>query len=380
MPRCWRCCAASFSRCFLVAVLALCLAPPALAAKPSLPGGKGEANTQPLAAVNERYTQALEKNPAFAEHHKQFNTLWAQYATLFAPETLQRLRLVYRDRIYDRTVRLASHPEAMQDFGIFCREVITADAPFMAYMTLVTSLARTPDARLLVALEPVFASLDSYEALSGGDADATLSANYHKGVLSLRLAQNLPQTVNDLAPWARCEAEELVPVILTDGSQTAGVTRSHIGDFSESWEMTLRRDKDATAWGRVAFTSSNQRGETREFARVLRIAKGKITLLTPPLPKAESFFRSGAAAWNYPASAAGVTRYQECSMAPAIRVGRELPFSVTAVYTQTNPPEGASPSWECIPECSIPYKWNGTAYEPGTPNCLPAGKWGVQKD
>lgn len=327
-------------------------------------------------ALQKYYRERLERDKALAGHVRRYNAVWERFIALFGPEVAPRVRALQWEWLRERQNVFAGfsknrpHLTAEQLAEAFREEVLEFDGPHLRYMELVLRLMAQPDVKLVMALDGLQGTImNSIESL---DSERRYLQNFYKS-FPQDMSYFLPRdTLND--PAFRD------PVRLVIGKTKARRTVNCGFSSYDNETHSVYSAPKGELWGVSTYYFDGKHNKKQQV-RVLRVAGGKISFLTPPSPVEERFFRGQAVSWMYPPMPPGES-YNECSMGPALAVedtpGKNPPFRVRGIYFQGNLNTYTS-AWECVPECSVPYVWKKGVFVEGKPECLAQGEWGPKQ-
>ena len=349
-----------------------------------------------LVPVAETIRNLADGNEAVRKHERDVETALAAFLDAFDGAAREMAREFTDGWLFDRQFplyRLIGEKDA------FAAAYIANDEPVLSYLRMVASLAKTPDARLTLLLEDFAARLAMAEKNGEEKRDARRHPSgpdllrdkakpaWFVSYASQRNALLGQPEKNDRQRYAYTanglEGGELITFTYdkknfyyhSDGEPVANT-------------YSMRQGTDNAFWGHAMVLVGknpdyyNDRYENLlEIPRqyILRVTGGKIAFVTPPLPAEKDFFTNpktddrGRVLWKAPRK--GEASYF-CEMRPAFTVDTATaPFTVTARDVPLH-----EDYYLCVPECAIPYIWDGAAYVRSAPECLPAGRWGVKEN
>lgn len=351
------------------------------------------------------YRSLMERHARLAAHHETLLASWQGYTALFAGESRTLVEDIGREWMFQRQIAL--YPYRMKDDVTFMEAILAYDRVVLDSMITVFDLMKSPDARLLMALDPLHRIIElrsgknnTPQGLSPDTAPLT-EQNYVATLFTEELDRRVQLLSQGDLPSPAAGGEENAeenypcePVITLTGSMGGdsiiyeNTTTYNYGCHgrSERYTYTVHRTKgrNGAVWGLTTWDVNYSTREsdviTREN-RITLIEGGKIHLLTPPLVDPALFGdgREASAVQKEAAIRENGRDYDACILRPALVVNAaRIPFSLKEVLLQTNP-SSSRRTWQCVPHCSVPYRWNKVKkrYEPGKPDCLPDGKWGV---
>ncbi len=355
------------------------------------------------------YAETLAKtDKALQKNEEALAAAWKSFQALFDEKTRQYLQKEYDAWRYDRQISLY---RLVGKEGEFANAVLAGDKPVLEFMQRVAVLAAQPDARLLVLLDdahkkvvaPPRTDNDRYdrdEEEGGYYYRSELLSGKKQPLLAQRFARQLallqppaPQTDKDRynrAPVYTAKGLEGGASIVFTYENPDNAYRGRQEKLpGRTNSFTVRHGADGAYWGVTEQqVDPFRRGYSNDgrgaALRIIRVHGGKIAFVTPALPEEKSFFknpelRRGKVVWRYPQTDRRYY-YGECEMRPAFTLDTsKTPFGLTAVDQRLHGRAAPENSWQCIPECSIPFTWNGSAYVPGDPVCLPEGQWGAKE-
>lgn len=339
-----------------------------------------------LLPVADFFRHTAAKNEALVKHEREVKTAVEDYLALFEGQALELAKERIENWRFDRQFPLYSLVGKEKEFAA---ARLANDAPVLAYLRKVTELAKTPDARLALLLNDYSALMDDVERVRREKSQRAQSArnvlyNAKRPVWFVEYAR---QQLALLAPPDQKATRIMyAPRGLEGGNEIAFTyeRRSYRSQKAPQNTYVMRKGSDGAFWGYASLEVDKARGSDYERIlnapqqHILRVVNGKVTFVALPLPTETEFFTKpqtdadGRVLWPL-AEENRTGRF--CEMAPAFTVDTtKAPFAVKAVNTQR---PGAYIS--CVPECVIPYVWNGATYVKGAPECLPEGKWGAFK-
>lgn len=338
------------------------------------------------------YTQELaKKNEAVAAHEKVVQEAAAGFIASFDGETAKEAEKNMREWLFDRQLPLYHLIGQEQAFISRMQEF---DAPALAFMQKVISLVKTPDARLTLLLDDMARrqahpdrNKDSYNTrreprpydLLRSDAKTPRSpwfADYAKKQMALFAAPAKDRYGEVLYTAKGLEGGETIEFAYPRRSY-----RNKEATFEYN-RYLMKKGTDGAYWGLASLKhqADGYRGnyiqrQQTEKHRIMRVANGKVSFVPLDLPQEKEFFTNPTMAWgDFVAWKDKDGREQNCSMQPMFSIDTtKTPFVIIAKDVQHEYLDYI----ECVPECSIPYTWNGKAYVKGAPVCLPEGKWGA---
>ncbi len=333
------------------------------------------------------------------EHGKRVEKAVAAYLALFDGAAQEQARSFTDGWLLDRQFPLYRLVGNRKDF---IAAYLVNDQPVLDYLETVVSLAETPDARLTVLLDDFAARLDRHEARKEERGPYQLENKRSPSISDLLRADSKPvwfaayaygQSALLREPrkrelgWYSYKASGLEGgeeiVFAYNGRQF------YYGEGEVNNTYIMREGSDGAFWGYADVRVGKRHGEyyydssyerLLELARrqVFRVADGKIRFVTPRLPEEKEFFTNpqlgynGEVLWKLPGKRSG----RPCSMAPALDVdAASAPFKITAREMAVEEDYG----YICVPECSIPFVWDGATYVRGEPECLAEGEWGAKR-
>ncbi|CAK7059024.1 MAG: hypothetical protein DELT_01344 [Desulfovibrio sp.] len=343
------------------------------------------------------YKQELaRKNELVAAHEKTVRDAAAAYIASFEGPAATVAETDIRNWFFDRQMpvyHLIGQEEA------FIAKMQEMDAPALAFLQKVSALITKPDARLVLLLdeqstrqsapkerrgypdrrEPSPSSLLQAGKKDSRDKKIPWFAAYGQRQLKLLAAPvkdsrgRMPYTAKGL------EGGDVI--------KFAYPKRYSNQEFDHN-RFSIKKGSDGAYWGLAAlarerYAYSRQDGYTEtlyvERHRIMRVANGKVSFVTPELPKEAEYFTKpqmrgrDSVQWFDKSG-----RSARCYTAPGFRVDTtKTPFTLSATTIQYDTFERI----ECTPECVVPYTWNGKAYVKGAPVCQPEGTWGaVEKE
>ncbi len=323
----------------------------------------------PVRAMRKRL---LESDPALGAALDESAKAWSRFLDLFEPETGAVIRHIRREwelAEQGSFLPLLENPAA-------CKErLLQTGGIFARYAARAVALAASPDARLVFLLEPALCGPlrpdRKGRSLYPSPWDS-YSAALERALGSLEKGEILLPPM----PWTR-ELHARAEGLEGGGTITVALRAGGDNPFTERAAYTLQTAPDGTAWGLLSRDMANESGDPLFSERDILLARnGRLAFL--PLDAAgldkDAFFRSGRE--NWPATSDKPQEYwYGCSMLPLFSVDTAAaPFTVRAEYAQVD--RDLRNHWECIPECRIPYVWDGSRYVPGQPECLSEGLWG----
>lgn len=350
------------------------------------------------------------RSPALRTNDEAVDAAWNAFLPLFDEKTRAWLKTEYDAWRYDRQEALYRFVGKDVEFAA---AAVAGDRPVLDFMRRARELAARPDARLLVLLDALHERMASPPSSGrGGHRDERENGGPHyrsrlldgreQPLLSARFSRQIrllqppakpagTGRVDGSAAYAATGLEGGPRIAFTyetprNASYRAG--REKLPDIVNSFRMIA--GGDGAFWGlaeiQKAPRGKGDHGDKREAAtRITRIHDGTIAFVTPALPEEAAFFKNpklspdNTVIWQYPQTDRRYY-YGECDMAPALAVDADTaPFAVTAVDRQIFGRAGEDRAWRCTPECRIPFAWNGSAYAPQPPDCLPEGQWGVKE-
>lgn len=342
--------------------------------------------------------ELMREDREFKAEEDALDYTWQGFSALFAGDGADFVKRVYENWLLDRDYSLVRHigkPEA------FAEASRTLTAPVSRLMLEVFSRfsgqGAKPDADLLFLLDPLHRRF--LEEQTEDEYDRSRRVNHDR---YLRY---------DDEPWLTLAAEGQLRVLAgeepaeDDDGYYYDRMKREMWQFSAKYElardgadsMTVRHGEayrysydDEMPDTFAAAVSHGQGGEhwgvTEEpveayhsygmgrAQRITRIAGGKIFFVTPELPETGAFFSGGRENWPYEDEAGYYAT--DCDMFVGFDADMETPFRLTARFMETDSAYNDE-EWLCIPECSIPYSWNGSAFVAGEPECLPGKEWGI---
>ncbi len=267
------------------------------------------------------------------------------------------------------------------DKKAFTRKILDDYTIATQYNAMLQKLLQTPDARLLFALEP--ATTAPRDRLPSLRYAGSLSSNDYIAELArvTRIIENSEFTPAFVPKQPRSEAPvplDLKAEGLKGGAKIALCAKRASGEAYDEWaDYSLEKQADGTHWGLMSYeTESRFRKPYYTEKNIVIIRGGKLDFIPLEVTKPVlSFFFRDWKGWaknsdkpeNY---------WKTCPMETYFDVDtRKAPFTVRAEWRPSN--TESRDYWVCVPECSVPYAWDGKTYAPGEPDCLPPGKWGL---
>lgn len=336
-----------------------------------------------------KYTEELaQKNEAVAAHEKTVKETTAAFIASFDGEAAKEAEKNIREWLFDRQLplfRLIGQEQA------FIAKMQEYDAPALAFMQKVTALVKTPDARLTLLLDDMARrwahpdkNKDSYYTRRSPRPSDLLHynkktpwfADYAKKQMAL-----LSQPTKEDRYGNKYTAKGLEGGETIEFAYPLLTYRSQEQTFEYN-RYIMKKGTDGAYWGLASlkrepdsYKGDYIQRQSAEKYRIMRVVNSKVSFVPLELPKEKEFFsnptlvRGDSVAWI---SKNG--QEKSCYMRPTFSVNHaKAPFGITAKDVQYDYFEYL----ECVPECTIPYTWNGKAYVKGAPVCLPEGKWGV---
>ncbi len=325
-------------------------------------------------------------------HERAVETAVAAYLDLFDGAARELARSDLEGWRIDRQFPLYRF---VGDKAAFTEALVANDEPVLAYLRAVTTLARNPDARLTLLLEDFAARLSLRESSMGEKRDdrryPAVSELVYEGAKPVWFVSYASERTALLKPPAK-NSRQRYPYTATGLDGTGDIVftydkRSFYSRADMTGTFVMRKAPDGSFWGHAlapvgkdlflaGYASSPTRLLPVPRQYIMRVHGGKIAFVTPPLPEEKEFFTNpetdlrGRVLWKVPGESRSAP---VCDMAPAFSVDTaQAPFAVTA----KDIPDTSS-YLLCVPECVLPYTWNGTAYVREKPQCLSAGQWGV---
>ena len=351
------------------------------------------------------YRSLMERDDRLAAHNEVLVARWKEYSALFAGDSRTLVEDIGREWMFLRQIAL--YPHRMKDDFAFTDAIVAYDQAVVEYMETVSDLMKSPDARLLMALDPLHRIIELRSGKDNMPQGLSLDAGplTEQAYIATLFAHELDKRTQllrggDLPPPAAGGEENAEddypcePVVTLTGSMGGdsivyeNTTSYNYGchGSSERRTYTVRRakGKKGAIWGISTWDANYSTRESDAITRENRITMidgGKIHLLTPSLPDPVLFGggREPEASQKETAMQANGRDYDACILRPALVADTaKIPFGLKAVLLQTNP-SSYNGTWQCAPQCAVPYRWNKAKkrYEPGKPDCLPDGKWGV---
>lgn len=321
------------------------------------------------------------RNAVLERHEKAVAAATTAFLDIFEGAALEEARTRIEGWLFDRQFPLYS---LVGKEEAFVAMRLQQDAPVLAYLQTVVNLVQNPDARLVLLLSEFAASLDQKNdrAVTRRPRPSDLLRSRSKPAWFVGHAQRQnallapPQPSKHGYPTYAAEGlESGNDIIFTYTVRAYGETKN----FQNTYRM--RKGTDNAFWGYAATgvgrdASGYERMLDVPRQYIMRIAGGTVRFVTPPLPDERDFFtnpkldRYGNVIWSAPGR---VMAQRFCDMAPAFSVDTtQAPFGITARNEQRN-----AYYFSCVPECVIPYAWDGSAYVKGAPECLPQDEWGI---
>ncbi|MCC8194486.1 MAG: hypothetical protein LIP28_07565 [Deltaproteobacteria bacterium] len=335
------------------------------------------------------------EDEAVRKHREAVENALAAFLDSFDGEARELAQGLTDGWLFDRQFPLY---RLVGDKAAFTEAYRKNDEPVLRYLRTVASLAKTPDARLTLLMEDFADRL----ALDGKERERLRNTGRYPAPSDLLRGNGKPAwfVTHALEQLSRLEppnGEQPVAPAYTasglEGGETITLTYDPKQFFHRSEgdavanTYTMRRGSDEASWGhgllavgkRLAYGNAYSHFLETPRQYMLRVADGKISFVTPLPPEEKEFFtrpkvdRRGKVLWTIPGERRAAV---PCAMTPVLEVDASAaPFAVTAkdvpLYRDY---------YLCVPECSVPYAWNGNAYVKGTPECLPDGQWGVREN
>ncbi|SBW06310.1 exported hypothetical protein [uncultured delta proteobacterium] len=336
-----------------------------------------------------------DKNETVRNHEQAVEAALAAFLGSFEGAALDLVRSFTDGWLADRQFPLY---RLIGDTNAFTAAYTKNDEPVLRYFRTVAELAKTPDARLTLLLEDPAARL-ALAAKNGAAKNGKENRNERRypGAYDLLRGSAKPAWLvtyareqNALLETPKQENRRY-PYTATglDGGETFVLTYDkpflyRATDETPSNTYSMRKGSDGAFWGHALVVVGKSPEYDNAYENllktprqyILRVADGKIAFVTPALPEEKDFFTNpevddwGKVLWKAPGEGRAAPL---CEMEPAFTVDTATaPFVVTARDTALY-----ADYYLCVPECSIPYRWDGNAYVRGAPECLPAGKWGA---
>lgn len=354
-----------------------------------------------LVAVRQYRRELMQTDNDLKRREDALNFTWDAFSALFDGKLANFVKAEFAVWRLERDFRLFRHIGAPEAFAATSAEITQ---PVVDWMQLVFAALAQPDVSIPFLLDPLHAAWQRDKDTSENDlTDRRNSMFAHY----LRY---------DDSPWLSAIAAGQLRVLKSLGQGTVGRAAFLSPGFDEAsdkayydrpeahmWQfngkfaatvdgdtMTVRyadrdtnRAKESTAYISIFHNQGESWGvtdsgrlqedseENAPAQRITRIRGGVITFVTPELPEEGDFFSTGAAIW--PSGG-------ECTMEPTLQGAMtDGHFTLNAVLRHVGSPYDVEDAL-CVPECAIPYVWNGSAFEPGEPVCLPEGEWGILPD
>lgn len=351
-----------------------------------------------LIPVAEYIQELAADNNAVSAHGKRVEDAVAAYLAAFDGKALELARSFTDGWLLDRQFPLYRLVGQKKEF---IAAYVGNDAPVLNYLERMASLIQKPDARLALLLED-FASRLAWKENRKNEKN-----RYSRDDERYPSISDLLQTKAKPTWFAAYAAKQTSLLAVPEKTGRYAYTASGLEGGEEivfSYDgrqfhrdgeevkntYLMRTAPDGAFWGyadirvgkradEYSYGSSYETVLQPARRQVFRIADGKMGFVLPPLPKQEEFFSKpelghyGEILWKAP----GAKRAEHlCSMAPAFEVNTaSAPFAITAKDVMLEKGYG----YICVPECSIPYAWDGAAYVRGEPECLPEGEWGAKQ-
>lgn len=345
------------------------------------------------------YIEELAKtNEAVRDHKQALETAFATYLDLFEGKALKMARSFVDGWKTDKQYalyRLIGKPDE------FAAAYSNNDEAILSYIATAASLVKSPDARLSLLLADMGPRVSAMEKRAKKEQKSRRSPSAHEllrgtetaswfaGYAAARLAllaapeQKDSGRYNEYAYTASgLEGGETVAFTYKDRYHSSAETKTYDSTF------TMKLGTDNAFWGHASVAVGNEPEDERlspvrryaaPLQSVIRVLNGKVSFPLPPLPVEKDFFtnpkldRWGQVLWEIPGKPASSS---VCEMASAFSVDTSVaPFALRAKDSMKY-----ASSYICVPECEIPFTWNGSEYVKGAPECLPAGQWGVTRN
>ncbi len=311
-------------------------------------------------AVARCHAELLEASPELRED-AEFNELWKAFYGLFSP---------------------TGHPSARRtalDWYRKCQQTPSIQQDFVVeYMRRVVELSKTPDAELQFLLWGMRSFLNRSDS---ANAPAALLAQVQWAEAGVGRSEELDRRLQDKYGYS----EEQRITYAYNNDRTALSIDYDLGHNATSVGVhTLRPASGGLFYGSTFGDSWNRYETIRGFGGdFVMIRDGIVHFLHIEAPEEKDFFLNPPdpeAVWHYPPQPEaldGAPRLSRCEMAVRYRPLSDDDLSVVVAELYQINQGHYNPAWQCVPQCSIPYKLEDDEYRKQPLVCQPDGQWGV---